>query len=63
MAVRLEPEPPPRSPWRGFVVTMLANAAGTVLAAIVIYLYGVAVGAIQANRKIIVPIVYCLGGL
>jgi hypothetical protein len=42
-------------------MTMLANAAGTILAAIVIYLYGVAVGAIQANRRVIVPIALLLG--
>jgi hypothetical protein len=60
MAVRLEPEPSPRSPWRNFILTMLANAAGTVLAAIVIYLFGVSVGAIQANRRIIVPILLLL---
>jgi uncharacterized membrane protein YhaH (DUF805 family) len=63
MAVRLDPEPSPRSGWRSFLLTMLANAAGTVLAAMVIYLYGVAVGAIQANRRVIVPIAILLGWL
>jgi hypothetical protein len=37
-------------------LSSLANACGTVLAAIVVYLYGVAVGAIQANARILVPL-------
>jgi hypothetical protein len=38
--------PRPRGRWDDFVPQMLANAAGTLLAATVLYLYGVAVGAI-----------------
>jgi hypothetical protein len=36
---------------------MLANATGTLLAATVLYLYGVAVGAIRANWRVLAPII------
>jgi uncharacterized membrane protein AbrB (regulator of aidB expression) len=35
---------------------MLANAVGTLLAAVVIYIYGVAAGLIAANWRVLVPI-------
>jgi hypothetical protein len=49
----------PRRPgrWDDFVPQMLANAAGTLLAATVLYLYGVAVGAIRANWRLLAPII------
>jgi tellurite resistance protein TehA-like permease len=54
-----EHPPAPRRPGRrdDFVPQMLANAAGTLLAATVLYLYGVAVGAIRANWRLLAPII------
>jgi hypothetical protein len=49
--------PRPRGRWDDFVPQMLANAAGTLLAATVLYLYGVAVGAIKANWRVLAPII------
>jgi hypothetical protein len=44
------------SSWAGFVPQMLANAVGTLLAAVVIYIYGVAVGLIAGNWRVLLPI-------
>ncbi len=51
--------PAPRRPghWDDFVPQTLANAAGTLLAATVLYLYGVAVGAVRANWRVLAPVI------
>jgi hypothetical protein len=51
------PAPRPPGRWDDFVPQMLANAAGTLLAATILYLYGVAVGAIKANWRVLAPII------
>jgi hypothetical protein len=56
------PPAPRRGRWDDFVPQMLANAAGTLLAATVLYLYGVAVGAIRANWRILAPIILAAVG-
>jgi hypothetical protein len=44
------------SSWDNFVPQVLANAGGTLLAATVLYVYGVAVGLIKANPRVYLPI-------
>jgi hypothetical protein len=44
------------SQWAQFVPQMLANTAGTLLAATIVYLYGVAAGIFKANQRILVPL-------
>jgi hypothetical protein len=68
MASRLEPDEPPETPrqpsqWSDFLPQMLANAAGTLLAAYVVYLYGVVSGLIEANWRLLVPIGVILLGV
>jgi hypothetical protein len=50
----------PSSQWAGFLPQMLANATGTLLAALLVYVYGVAVGLFRANERILAPLLLTL---
>jgi hypothetical protein len=64
MAQRLDEEPPERRlprRWDDFLPQMLANAAGTLLAAVIVYVYAVLVGLARANWKVLAPILLAVG--
>jgi len=61
MAQRLDDEPPERRPpdrWKDFLPQMFANTAGTLLAAVIVYVYAVVVGLVRANWRILAPILF-----
>jgi hypothetical protein len=67
MAASLDNDEPPHPPVRhnslyAFVIQMCANAAGTLLAAAILYLYGVMAGLLQANWRILGPTLVLLVG-
>jgi hypothetical protein len=64
MAQRVDDDGQPRRPpsrWDDFFPQMLANTAGTLLAAMIVYLYATAVGLVRANWRILAPIMVAAG--